>query len=252
MVAKKLKHYFQEHPIKVVCTTPLAEIIGSKDANEYEALIHGLKLAKEIGVRHILCFGDFDLWIEAKPIKKLDGSTAISFLKDIIVRYGYPHSIITDNGTNFAQGVFSHFCGEKGSQLDLASVARPESNGQVEKANRLILAGIWPRLVGPFERVAGCWIEKLPSVLWSMHTTPKRSFGFTPFFLVYGAKAVLATDIEHDTPRIKLYTKPEAKEAYEDGVDLVEEAQLLAVSCDAITTRRFNPWHFEKVAQCSG
>ncbi|KAK1642871.1 hypothetical protein QYE76_060676 [Lolium multiflorum] len=33
MAAKKLKHYFQEHPIKVVATAPLAEIIGSKDAN---------------------------------------------------------------------------------------------------------------------------------------------------------------------------------------------------------------------------
>ncbi|KAK1619251.1 hypothetical protein QYE76_024768 [Lolium multiflorum] len=33
MAAKKLKHYFQEHPIEVVATAPLAEIIGSKDAN---------------------------------------------------------------------------------------------------------------------------------------------------------------------------------------------------------------------------
>ncbi|KAK1699583.1 hypothetical protein QYE76_016280 [Lolium multiflorum] len=33
MAAKKLKHYFQEHPIRVVATAPLAEIIGSKDAN---------------------------------------------------------------------------------------------------------------------------------------------------------------------------------------------------------------------------
>ena len=31
--AKKLKPYFQEHPIKVVCTAPLAEIIGSRDAS---------------------------------------------------------------------------------------------------------------------------------------------------------------------------------------------------------------------------
>ena len=29
---KKLKHNFQEHPIKVVCTAPLLEIIGNKDA----------------------------------------------------------------------------------------------------------------------------------------------------------------------------------------------------------------------------
>jgi hypothetical protein len=31
MVAKKLKHYFEEHPIMVVSTTPLSEIIGCKD-----------------------------------------------------------------------------------------------------------------------------------------------------------------------------------------------------------------------------
>jgi hypothetical protein len=32
MAAKKLKHYFKEHPITVVSTTPLSEIIGCKDA----------------------------------------------------------------------------------------------------------------------------------------------------------------------------------------------------------------------------
>ena len=30
--AKKLRHYFQEHPITMVCTAPLGEIIGNKDA----------------------------------------------------------------------------------------------------------------------------------------------------------------------------------------------------------------------------
>jgi hypothetical protein len=32
MAAKKLKHYFEEHPIMVVSTTPLLKIIGCKDA----------------------------------------------------------------------------------------------------------------------------------------------------------------------------------------------------------------------------
>jgi hypothetical protein len=32
IAAKKLKHYFEEHPITVVSTTPLSEIIGCKDA----------------------------------------------------------------------------------------------------------------------------------------------------------------------------------------------------------------------------
>jgi ribonuclease HI len=153
MAAGNLKHYFEWHPIIVVSTTPLSEVIGCKDATsrvakwaielaahsiqykprttiksqiiadffadwgehqylppapdsmywrmnfdgsktlgglgagivftspkgdklmyvlqihfrasnnvaEYEALVHGLKLAKEIGIRRILCFGDSDL-----------------------------------------------------------------------------------------------------------------------------------------------------------------------------------------------
>jgi hypothetical protein len=32
MADRKLKHYFEEHPIMVVSTTPLSEIIGCKDA----------------------------------------------------------------------------------------------------------------------------------------------------------------------------------------------------------------------------
>jgi hypothetical protein len=34
---------------------------ASNNVTEYEALIHGLKLAKEIAIRRILCFGDSDL-----------------------------------------------------------------------------------------------------------------------------------------------------------------------------------------------
>jgi ribonuclease HI len=34
---------------------------ASNNIAEYEALVHGLKLAKQIGIRRILCFRDSDL-----------------------------------------------------------------------------------------------------------------------------------------------------------------------------------------------
>ena len=126
----------------------------------------------------------FTKWVEAKPIKKLNGPTAVTFIADITTRYGIPHSIITDNGTNFAKGALARFCATQGIRLDLVSVAHPQSNGQVERANGLILSGIKPRLVIPLERSAGCWLEELPAVLWSLRTTPNKSTGFTTFFLV--------------------------------------------------------------------
>ena len=108
------------------------------------------------GMTHLLVMVDkFTKWIEVKPIKKLDGKTAVKFLEDVINRYGYPHSIITNNGSNFAKGDFQQFCAAKGIRLDLSSVAHPQSNGQEERANGLMLAGIKPRLIEPLERAAG-------------------------------------------------------------------------------------------------
>ncbi|KAK1603134.1 hypothetical protein QYE76_008003 [Lolium multiflorum] len=150
------------------------------------------------GYTHLLVAVDkFTKWVEAKPIKKCDGKTATKFLRELIYRYGYPHSIITDNGTNFAKGEMADFCEEKGIRLDFASVAHPESNGQAERVNQSILHGLKRRLVVPLERAAGCWAEELPSVLWGIRTTPNRSTDFTPFFLVYGAEAVMPTDIAY-------------------------------------------------------
>ena len=49
--------------------------------------------------------------------------------------------------------------------------------------------------------------------LWSLRTTPNRATGYTPFFMVYGAEAVLPTDLKHDSPRVTWYTEADAKEA---------------------------------------
>ena len=62
---------------------------------------------------------------------------------------------------------------------------------------------------------------------------------------MYGAEAVIPTDIKFDSPRVTLYTEAEAKEAREDGVNLLEEARLLALSRSAIyqqSLRRYHSW----------
>ena len=77
----------------------------------------------------------------------------------------------------------------------------------------MLLSGIKPRLIEPLERTPGCWLDELPAVVWSLRTTPNRSAGYTPFFLVYGAEAVLPTDLLHDTLRVVQYTEAEARQA---------------------------------------
>ena len=96
------------------------------------------------------------------------------------------------------------------------------------------MVGIKPRLVVRLVRSAGYWTEELSVVLWSLYTMPNRSTGFTPFFLLYGSEAIIPTDVEFDSPRVTLYIEADAKEAREDGADMLEEARELALSRTAI------------------
>jgi hypothetical protein len=80
------------------------------------------------------------------------------------------------------------------------------SNGQVERANGMILQGLKPRIYNDLNKFGKRWMKELPSVVWSLRTTPSRATGFTPFFLVYGAEAVLPTDLEYGSPRTRAYT----------------------------------------------
>jgi transposase InsO family protein len=135
-----------------------------------------------------------------------------------------PNSIITDNGTNFTSGKFQEFAKELGIKIKYASVAHPKSNGQVEKANGLVCAGLKKRLLRPLKRVAGAWVKELPLVLWSLCTTPNSSTSYTLFFLLFGDKAVLPTDVHYCAPNVVAYVEEDTQMALEDALDLLDEA----------------------------
>jgi transposase InsO family protein len=91
----------------------------------------------------------FTKWVEAAPVTTQDSTSAINFIKSIVFHFGVPHSIITDNGTNFTSKDFKSYCESMGIKLKFVSVAHPKTNGQVEKANGLICNGIKKRLLAP-------------------------------------------------------------------------------------------------------
>jgi transposase InsO family protein len=94
----------------------------------------------------------FTKWVEAAPVTTQDSTVAINFIKSIVFCFRVPHSIITDNGTNFTSKEFKSYCESMGIKLKFAFVAHPKSNGQVEKANGLICNGIKKRLLAPLEK----------------------------------------------------------------------------------------------------
>lgn len=114
----------------------------------------------------------FTKWIEAIPVTSADATSAVNFIKGIVFRFGVPNNIVTDNGSNFTSREFKEYCEEVGIKLQFASVAHPQTNGKVEKANGIIYNGIKKRQLTPLEKARHTWIDELPNVLWSIRTTP--------------------------------------------------------------------------------
>jgi transposase InsO family protein len=154
---------------------------------------------------------------------------AVSFFTDIIHRFGVPNSIITDNGSQFTGRKFLEFCDKYHIHVDWAAVAHPQTNGQVERADDMILQGLKPRIFDRRNKSGRKWLQELPSVIWGLRTTPSRATGFTLFFLVYGAEVVLPTDLEYGSPRVKGYDKGANHRAREDSLDQLDEARTVAL-----------------------
>jgi hypothetical protein len=58
---------------------------------------------------------------------------------------------------------------------------------------------------------------------------PNHSIGYTPYFMVYGAEAVLPTDIKYGTPRVKLYTSEQNESSLNDALDQLDKAHDVAL-----------------------
>ena len=61
-------------------------------------------------------------------------------------------------------------------------------------------------------------------MMWRLRTTPNKPTKYTPFFMVYGAEALMPLDIHFDMPHVVLYDESDADEAMEDDKDVLDVA----------------------------
>jgi transposase InsO family protein len=182
------------------------------------------------GFTHLFVAVDkFSKWIEAKPVVTITADKARDFFINIVHWFGVPNQIITDNGTQFTNSVFKDFCEDFGIKICYASVAHPMSNGQIERANGMVLQGIKAQVFDRLRPYTGKWVDQLPSILWSLCTTPSRATGQSPFFLVYGVEAMLPSEVEFESLRFRNFKEERYGEDRVDDLNQLEEAREAAL-----------------------
>jgi hypothetical protein len=133
----------------------------------------------------------FTKWIEVAPTRSASHKVIISFLEDIIARFGCPSRIVTDNAASFKSEPLVKFCEQFEISLIHSTPYYPQGNGLVESSNKSLIKLI-KRLLEDNKRA---WDSKLKFALWVDRVTTKKSLGTSPFQLVYGTEVVFPTQL---------------------------------------------------------
>jgi hypothetical protein len=133
----------------------------------------------------------FTKWIEAIPTRSASHKVIISFLEDIMSRFGCPSKIVTDNVASFKVEPLIKFCEQYGITLVHSTPYYPQGNGLAESSNKSLIKIIKKLL----EDNKKAWDSKMKFSLWADRVTTKRSLGISPFQLVYGIEAIFPTQL---------------------------------------------------------
>lgn len=145
-------------------------------------------LADRAYKRFILVAVDYlTKWVEADALATITARQVQNFFWKIICRFGLPRAVVTDNGRQFIDKKLKAFYQGLGIKHVTSSVEHPQTNGQVEAANKVIVAELKRRLGNK----KGAWLDELPEVLWAYRCTPHGTTRESPFNTTYDIDAML-------------------------------------------------------------
>ena len=162
----------------------------------------------------------FIKWVETEPLSNIKDANAKRFVwRSIVTRFGIPHTLISDNRLQFDSKAYRRYCGKLGFRNRYSTPTYPQGNGQAEVVNKVIVNGLKKRL----DEAKGRWVDELPHVLWTYHTTPWRSTGETPFSMTYASEVDILLKTGFPTLRISQFNIEENNSLLSASLDLVDK-----------------------------
>jgi hypothetical protein len=181
-------------PMKIT-TTP--ELVWEKCALD---IVGPLSQTVE-GHRYALTFQDeLSKFTLAVPIRQQDAVTvAKALVEEIILKFGIPQTILTDQGSNFMSEVFGNVCKLLKVKRIKCTAYRPQTNGALERTHRVLVEYLRCFILEDQSN----WDQWLPYATFVFNTTPHTSTGFTPYELLFGRKPNILGLLQKDPPEVQ-------------------------------------------------
>ena len=152
------------------------------------------------GNKYILTFQDnLSKFLVAIPIPQQDAETvAREFVLKIVLTFGAPAEVLTDQGSNFLSDLFKSTCRLLKIKKIQTTAFHPESNGSLERSHR-VLAEYLRHYVREDQTN---WDEWVPYAVYVYNTTVHTTTGYTPFELVYGFQSEVPSALR-EIPKVQ-------------------------------------------------
>ncbi|CAM2725959.1 unnamed protein product [Rotaria socialis] len=171
------------------------------------------------GNKYIISLTDvLSKFVIAKAVRDCTASTAARFLtEEVILKYGTPKCILTDNGTHFTAAMMTELFKKIGITHLYSTPYHPMTNGQIERFNATMDA----KIATLSNDKHTDWDEQLPFVTFNYNTSIHTTTGQIPFELIYGRSPILP--IDQQQPLVTLSQDPEHKEKLNQYVSTLTE-----------------------------
>ncbi|XP_017488672.1 PREDICTED: uncharacterized protein LOC108376920 [Rhagoletis zephyria] len=130
------------------------------------------------GYTYVLAVSDgFTKYLIVKAVRNTKTLPVLQMLNEVSSYFGLPARIVTDRGTAYTSKQFAKYCDDNGVQHIKTAVRTPRANGQVERANQIILNYLRTTTTDPRD-----WDEQLPAVIdtdVNQPITEKRNLALT-------------------------------------------------------------------------
>lgn len=146
------------------------------------------------GNQYIITAKDYGTrWPLAKAVPNSNAKTVARFLyEEIVIQFGCPSEIVSDQGKAFADQVLHEYLDTQGIKHLRTTAYHPRTNGLVERFNGLLGGMIKKFLDG---RNPKDWDLFLPEALFACRIQISRITGASPFYLLYGIKPKIPGDL---------------------------------------------------------